>query len=81
MVHVNEFDRSISVQRSTFEPIFLGDKTALIRSDVEDFKVGQVVEINELTGTHHTGRVCEVEITHIDLFCDDMVLLSITLCA
>ena len=79
MVIVKQYDWGLGLRTDTFNPIYLGDKTALIRPDANrNFEVGQIVQIINLDDR---DRVCEVEITHIDRLCDDLALLSITLVA
>ena len=82
MVLVNTCDHVFGVQRKNFDPIYLGDKTAIIRPDVNGLiGVGHILELREEDNTEPTGRICEVEVTHIDQLSDGIVLLSITLCA
>jgi hypothetical protein len=73
----------IGLDRDDFSPIFLGDKTALIEADTPTapFEVGQFIELRECSPTGVTGRVCEVEVTHVAPLFSRTKLLSITLVA
>jgi hypothetical protein len=71
----------LNLDAADFSPIFQGDKTALIHDDTPTapFEAGQFIELREGTSTGATGRVCEVEVTHVAPLFSRAKLLSITL--
>ncbi|WP_316172994.1 DUF3850 domain-containing protein [Bradyrhizobium sp. SZCCHNRI2049] len=77
----NELMNELHLVPASFEPIFLGDKTGYICMNYHGYEDGEVLTVREKnseTGIF-TGRVCEVEITHIEPLFSDLILMSITL--